>query len=181
MNRRRFLTTLGVSAGATSLALGSGAYTTVSAQRTVSVDVADDFRAFLRLEPLTKRGMDDDPTGRSGTPGRSVAFDIPGIRDGENTAASGIAPDSVYEFRGLLEVINQGTQPVTLWSEYNGELADVTLVDSDGDVLRSDPPTLDVGGDGLDVGLQIDTRGTETREYDETITIIAERVGGNRD
>ena len=47
MNRRRFLTTLGAAAGTTSLTLGSGAFTTVSAERTVSVDVADDFVATL--------------------------------------------------------------------------------------------------------------------------------------
>jgi hypothetical protein len=180
MNRRRFLTALGTSAGATSLVLGSGAYTTVSAQRTVSVNVADDFRAFLQLEPLTKEGINDEPTGRSETPGRTVVFDIPGIRDGENPDASGVAPDSIYEFRNLLEITNQGTQPVTVRSEYNGELADVVLVDADGDVLRSDPPTLDVGDDGINVGLQINTHGAETKEYDETITIIGERVGGNR-
>lgn len=180
MNRRRFLTAIGASAGAASLVLGSGAFTTVSAQRTVSVDVADDFRAFLRLEPLTKGGINDESTGRSGTAGETVSFDIPGIRDGENPHAAGVGPDSVYEFRGLLEVINQGTQPVTVRSEYDGDLADVALVDDSGGVLRSAPPTLDVG-DGIEVGLQIDTHGAETGEYDEMLTVVGERVGGNRD
>jgi hypothetical protein len=180
MNRRRFLTTLGAAAGTTSLTLGSGAFTTVSAERTVSVDVADDFRAFLRLEPLEQGGIDGEPTGRSGTAGQTVTFDIPGLREGENSDAAGVAPDSVYEFRGLLQVVNQGTQPVTVRSEYDGRLSDLALIDGDGDALRSDPPRLDVG-DGIETGLLIDTHGATTGEYDETISIVGERVGGNRD
>jgi hypothetical protein len=69
---------------------------------------------------------------------------------------------------------------VTIRSAYDGELADIALVDDSGAVLRSDPPILDVGDD-IKVGLQIDTHGSETGQYDETLTIIGERAGGNRD
>lgn len=179
MNRRRFLTALGASAGASSLAIGSGAFTTVSAERTVSIDVADDFRAFLRLEPLAKEGLDGEVTGRSSTAGQTVTFDIPGHGDGENPNASGVGTDSVYVFRGLLEIMNQGTQPVTVQSEYDGDLENVAMINDDG-IIRQDPPTLNVG-DAIEVGLHIDTHGNDTGGYDETLTIVGERVGGNRD
>jgi hypothetical protein len=180
MQRRTLLTSLGLVTAGSVAATGTGAFTTVRAKRTVSVEVADDFRALLRLEPLERKGIDGEPTGRSGTAGKTVTFDIPGDGDGETNDAAGVAPDSVYEFCGLLQVVNQGTQPVTIRSAYDGELGDIALVDDSGAVLRSDPPILDVGDD-IKVGLQIDTHGSETGQYDETLTIIGERAGGNRD
>jgi len=186
MNRRRFLSTLGAAAGAGTLALGSGAFTSVEAERTVAVDVADDDRAFLRLEPIVDDGVDGDgdgeadPTGRSFTNGETVGFELPGDEDGENPDAAGVGIDSVYEFGDLLMVVNQGTQPVTVHSTYDGSaLADLALLGTDG-VLRDDPPTLDVG-ESLDAGLLVDTHGSDVGSFDETLTVVAERVGGNQD
>lgn len=179
MKRRSFLTAFGASVGATGLTLGSGAFTTVSAERTISVRVADDFRAFLRLEPIPNEGIHGEITERSSTAGRVVSFEIPGDGDGENTNSGGVAADSVYEFHNLLQVINQGTQSVRVYSTYDGSLTDIALVNKNG-VLRNNPPALAVG-DTTNVGLQLDTHNSVPGEYDEDITIVAERVGGNRD
>jgi len=180
MNRRRFLAGAGTLAGAGSLALGTGAFTSVSAERSVSIAVADDFRAFLRLEPIEVSGIDGERAGRSTTAGSEVAFDIPGTDDGENPDAGGVGVDSIYEFHDLLEVVNQGTQPVAIYSEYDGDaLADLALV-TDAGVVRQNRPVLGVG-ESLAVGLYIDTTDATTGDYDETLTIVAERSGGNRD
>lgn len=173
MKRRKLVTALGAAVGSGGLVLGSGAFTTVSAKRSVTVDVADDDRAFLRLEPLTDEGIDGDWTGRSYSNGQTVAFDIPGDEDGENSNTEGVGVDSVYEFHDLVEVVNQGTQPVKLYSTYNGSLADLALVNDNG-ILRDDPPTLGTG-DSIDVGLYIDTHGTSTGEFDEALTIVADQ------
>lgn len=180
MRRRRFLASVGTLASAGGFALGTGAFTSVSAERTVKVAVADDFRAFLRLEPLTDEGIDDKPTGRSSTGGSVVTFNIPGYDGGENQDAGGVGIDSKYEFHDLLQIVNQGTQPVTVVSQYDGDnFEELALVTDDGRLSES-PPTLDVG-DGVQVGLYLDTHGTTTGKYEETLTIVAERVGGNRD
>ncbi|WP_336136871.1 hypothetical protein [Natronomonas amylolytica] len=180
MKRRRFLAGAGALAGASGLTIGSGAFTSVSAERSVSIAVTDDYGAFLRLKPLTDAGIDSDPTGRSSTPGDKVRFDIPGVYGGENQEAEGVAPDSVYEFHDLLRIKNQGTQEVTVQSEYHGgALEELALVTDEGR-LSEDPPSLQVG-DSIDVGLYIDTHGSDTGDYDETLTIVAERAGGNRD
>lgn len=174
MKRRRFLAGAGGLAAAGGAALGTGAFTGVEAERSVSLAVADDDRAFLRLEPLVKEGRNGETTGRSYSNGRVVGFDIPGDEAGESPDAEGVGIDSVYEFHDLVMIVNQGTQPVQLQSNYTGStLADLALVTDDG-VLKNDPPVLDVG-DSIDVGLYIDTHGSTIGEFDETLTIIADQ------
>lgn len=174
MKRRRFLAGAGGLVAAGGAALGTGAFTSVGAERRVSISVADDDRAFLRLEPLVNDGVNDDPTGRSRTFGQTVSFTIPGTGSGESQSAKGVGLDSVYEFHDLLRVANQGTQPVRIHSSYDGDsLADLALVDDSG-VLRDRPPILDVG-DSIDVGLYVDTHDSTIGEFDETLTIIADQ------
>ena len=180
MRRRRLLASVGGFAVAGSAVLGTGAFTSVEAERSVSIAVADDNRAFLRLEPISRDGINQKLTQRSYSAGESVGFEIPGNGNGENSDAEGVGVDSVYEFHELLKVHNQGTQPIQLNSTYDGDnLADLALVNDDG-VLGDDPPTLSVGA-SINVGLSIDTHGSEIGEFDETLTIVAERVGGNQD
>lgn len=171
MKRRRILAGVGALASAGGLGLGSGAFTNVSAERNVSIDVTDDNRAFLRLEPITDEGLNDDSTLRSVSDGSTVTFQIPGSGSGES-GADGVGTDSTYEFHDLLKIQNQGTQPVEIDSEYGGDvLADLALV-TDSGLLRDDPPLIDTG-DSVDVGLYIDTHGVDTGDYDVTLTINA--------
>lgn len=172
MRRRKFLAGASGLAAAGGTALGTGAFTSVEAEPSVSVATEDDDRAFLRLEPLVKDGIDGDSTLRSTSDGEVVVFNIPGVGDGENSDAQGVGIDSIYEFHDLLTVINQGTQPVQLYSTYAGtELTNLALVSDDG-ILRNDPPILDVG-DSVDVGFLIDTHGSSVEKFDETLTIVA--------
>lgn len=53
MSRRKFPPTPGVTVTGTSAAVGSGAFTSVSADRTVTVSVAGDEQAYLGLEPAS--------------------------------------------------------------------------------------------------------------------------------
>jgi hypothetical protein len=182
MKRRSLLASVGALTGAGGLTIGTGAFTSVSAERSVSIAVASDQEAFLRLEPIKDSGIDGNATGRSINPGNQVQFHIPGKLDGENDDSEGVGIDSVYEFHDLLRIENHGTQSVTVQSEYAGtELNELALVTDDGRLSEMENlPTLSTG-EGIDVGLYIDTHGSDTGEYDETLTIVAERVGGNRD
>jgi hypothetical protein len=180
MKRRRFLAGVGGLVTAGSVVLGTGAFTSVEAERSVSIAVTEDSYAFLQMHPISDEGIDGDDTGRSLTSGTEIEFELPGRRDGENQNADGLGLDSIYEFHNLATISNQGTQPVTLHSTYSGSnLADLALVNDDG-VLRDDPPGLNVG-EGIDVGLYVDTHSSSLGEFDETLTIVAERVGGNQD
>lgn len=174
MKRRRFLATAGALTGAASTVFGTGAFTSVRAERSVSISAAKDYRSFLRLEALVDEGQNDESTGRSYTDGDTVEFKIPGHNSGENSAAAGVGAESIYEFHDLMRVENHGTQPVQVYSTYNGnDLSDLALVNDQG-VLREDPSVLDVG-EGVDVGLYIDTHQTEIGEFDETLTIVADQ------
>ncbi|MCG1004315.1 MULTISPECIES: hypothetical protein [Halobacterium] len=162
------------------MALGSGAFTSVEAERSVSIAVAQDFQTFLRMVPNENEGAGGENTGRSFSNGSELEFEIPGDENGESSEPQGVGLNSVYEFHDLATISNQGTQPVRLSSTYNGsDLANLALVNENG-ILRDDPPTLNVG-EGTNIGLYIDTHGSTDGTFNETLTIIGERVGGNRD
>ena len=185
MRRRRFLATAGALIGSGVFSFGTGAFTSVSAERTVSVSVADDDNAFLKL---TQRGSG----GRSYADGNpdTLGLEIPGSRDGDygGTDPEGLGTNSVYRFgsdakhdeRGLFAAKNQGTQPIELYSTQvkNDGVPTVTMYDVDtGERLTEDSPSgsMDVGDQCL-CGLEIDTHGVPVQEdeYDVTLTIHAD-------
>lgn len=63
LNRRNVLIGIGTVAVGSGAALGSGAFTQVSAERTMSVDVAGDANAFLALEAQASTGAVTDTGG----------------------------------------------------------------------------------------------------------------------
>lgn len=190
MKRRRYLTALGGLAGASSLAVGSGAFNFANVERNVSIDVADDAYAFLRLN---ERGSGD----RSEIDGGTLEFNIPGDEEsgyptGNPTDPEGIGTDSVYRFggdaahdeAGLFAVRNQGTQPVKVYStqETTEDLPSVTMYNVEtGELLTesSPSPQLGVGSGPLVCGLEIDTHGVpiQNEEYDVDLIINAIAIG----
>ncbi|MEF8814169.1 MAG: twin-arginine translocation signal domain-containing protein, partial [Halovenus sp.] len=56
MNRRKFLVGVGSAAAAGSAVLGSGAFTRVEAQRSVTVQVAEDPNAYLGMDKCSIGG-----------------------------------------------------------------------------------------------------------------------------
>lgn len=181
MNRRAFILGLGALAGGGSLAASSGAVSSVSADRRLTVETADDNVALLALE---ERGSGT----RSVDDGSVVAFSFPGLRERLSNPDLGLGSDSVYEFDrdasaggtdGLLRIENRGTQSVEVYSEHQTssdlaiELYDVT--DPNDTALRDDPPELGVG-EFVDVGVRIRTFGASIGTFDETLTIVAEAV-----
>ena len=108
MNRRQLLYGLGGLTGASSLTLGTGAFTSVEASRSVSVAVADDADAFLRLAPCDGPNGDYVTTG-----GGTVALDVSASNDA--LLGAGVNADALTVVDDVLEVENQGTQPVGVW------------------------------------------------------------------
>ena len=184
MKRRTVLAGFGSLTASSLLVAGTGAFTSVSAERSVTVETSGDNDALLRLRELGdgKRSTEDD--GR-------VEFSFPGgLQERFDDPDLGLGVDSVYEFdrdaeessrstptEGLLRIENQGTQPVSVYSRFQSEndlemeLYDVT--DPDRTALRDDPPELGVG-DSIDVGFRIRTFGADIDTFDETLTIVAE-------
>lgn len=181
MRRRKFILGVGGTLGS-SLVVGSGAFSTVSATRSVTVATAKDDEAYLSL---SQQG-----TGRrSYTDGQAdqIAIDIPGPDDDDygGTDPEGVGPDSVYRFasdaagdeKGLFAVENSGTTPIKVFGsqDVTAGLPKVKIFDVEtGDVLTEQSPlnSLPVG-ESVYCGLEIDTEGIDPREdeYEISLTI----------
>lgn len=190
MNRRKFFATLGATVAGTSAAVGTGAFTTVSAERSVNINIADDAYAYLRLN---ERGGGE----RSEIDGGTLEFSIPGDDEsgypsGNPTKPEGLGTDSIYRFGGdaahdevgMFAVQNQGTQPVKVYStqETAEDVPSVTMYNVDtGNLLTEFSPSsqLDVGSGPLVCGLEIDTHGVTIRDeaYDVDLIINAVATG----
>ena len=113
MNRRKLLAALGTAVGGSTV-LGTGAFTSVSADRSVSVEVADDSNAFLGLVP--------GDTGLVTEDGGTLRINL----DGTGTGASGVNFDAVTQIGShenpaeshAFKIINQGTQSLMLKMNY---------------------------------------------------------------
>lgn len=189
MKRRTLLAGLASTSAASSMLVGSGAFTSVSADRRVNVEVAADNLALLTL---SERGEGaEENGGRSSMGGGTVSFNFPGVGQQLDKPNLGLGTDSVYEFdqdggaadepnpdNGLLRIKNQGTQSVTVHSEFpddsqiSVELYDVT--DPDKTALRDEAAELDVG-DSIDVGFRIRTFDADADTFEETLTIVADQ------
>ncbi|WP_157501862.1 hypothetical protein [Halobacterium sp. CBA1126] len=183
MRRRTLIAGLGSLTVSSAFTMGLGAFTSVSATRTVNVDVADDNGAFLRLSEIGEGR-------RSYKDGDTVAFDIPAPdeEDYGGTDPEGVGTDSVYRFSGdaahdepgLFSVTNQGTQPVEVYAtqQTTEGVPSVAIYDVEtGDRLTETSPStpLAVGGGPLLCGLEIDTHGVPVKadEYEISLTITA--------
>lgn len=191
MKRRTVIAGLGSLAASSTLAVGSGAFTTVSAERTVVVETADDNDGLLSLSQRGDgTGLHGGRSDEGGTP-EAVYFSFPGTSRQINNPELGLGTDSVYEFdqdsgeaddtspsKGLLRIRNRGTQPVSVHSQFateselDIELYDVT--DPDRTALRDEPAVLAPGED-VDVGFRIRTFHSEIGQFDETLTIVADQ------
>lgn len=180
MKRRTVLGT--ISGGlASSLLIGSGAFSSTRAERELMVEVVDDSEAYLRID-ATSTGI----AGRSGEVnlregGRVATFRIPGPEDDlvAGTDPNGVGLHSKYWFDDLAIIQNQGTNPVSVYSQYNGNLSQIAIYDSSGDktprTSKSEGVKLSPGASFL-MGLYIETGDEEVKQYNESLAIIGKQT-----
>jgi hypothetical protein len=159
VDRRTLLLGMGLVAVMTGMVFGTGAFTQVEAERTVDVDVADDADAFLGLYETTGN--------YTAANGGTVAIQL-----NDSSAASGIGvnDDAVTTVDSVINVSNQGTQPV-----------DVSVGNAPQGINLTGLPATDVGvGDNVTVGVNVSTNpnrpingGTVSSDVQESITINA--------
>lgn len=127
MNRRTLLATLGAAAGSAAFGVGTGAFTSTQADRTATVQVADDATGYVGLSPST--GPNDQFAQQQGGE-LLLEFD-----DSGNNGL-GVGQSSEYKFEDVFTVENQGTQDVFV------SLAPITGI------------PIDSGADGEDVDVR---------------------------
>lgn len=181
MRRRTLVAGLGSLVASGSLAVGTGAFSSTSAERRVSVSVAQDDQALLALDD-NGAGTGPGGLGRSieGDDGRVELF-LPGVGRRNEREHLGLGVESTYEFDrdsaaddpGLVGIRNRGTQTVSVFSRHETdsqleiELYDVS--DHDRTAFRREPAELDPG-ESVNVGVRVRIHSVDVTESDERLT-----------
>jgi hypothetical protein len=207
MKRRQVLAALGMASGGGALLTGTGAFTSVSANRDVNVAVVGDADAYLRLGPCTDTNGNPLPNGDYVTGASDGAMSLDLSSTNGNVNGAGVNSNALSTFDNVFQICNQGTQPVCVDfsvnvpvipngadvpDSYNFEDGDLAVVFYRGndrsdkinvDDLNADRPNafhLDVG-DCQCVGFEVRAFGFETGEdlfADAQLNIIAEAGAG---
>lgn len=172
MNRRQFIAGVGGLTAGGSAVVGSGAFSTVNADRNVSVNVATDQQAYLVLDGISNNFVEDDDL---------VGFDFddevaPSDGGTFDDTGNGVGANSVYEFTELLQIQNQGTDPVVVFGRYTGdELLSLELITGgrQSPLTRSNPSeVLDAPGDFINVGLRMEIGDISPQELETDLSIV---------
>jgi hypothetical protein len=190
MKRRTFVLGLASTAAGSGALIGSGAFSSAEAERTVSVETADDDDAYLALTE-----------GESATDDRSyrdegqLSFSFTGLRERLGGPADtnpgnpeGVGEDTVYRFGSetdgnpLFFARNRGTQTIELYSQQDDKagLPHVQIFNvNTGNLLTEDGTTVTLeSGESVPLGIQIDTTDVDVQEkpYSVSLTIVANAV-----
>lgn len=115
MNRRKLLLGLGSLATLTGGAIGTGAFSTVSASRDAEISVATDAQAYLTLDATDSSSELIGQQSGNGT----IAFDFAGgsVNSSVTPSGSGLNPESTTTVPNAFEVYNHGTETVSVKAE----------------------------------------------------------------
>lgn len=185
MKRRKFMIGLGATAAGGSALVGSGAFSSVKADRTIEVDTAADARAFLLLEP-------EGEGFRSSVSDDKLTFQLPSLeeqdedRDVNEQHPKGLGTDSIYRFAQdagdndppLFRAENRGTQSIRIFGspEENDDKPEVNIFSTNThELLTEENPSEEIGvGADINLGLEVDTHGLDTDKlYETSVTIHA--------
>jgi len=180
------LLALVIIAAAVVLVTATGAFTSVSAERTATVNVADDSEALLAMEPADACGGVGEANGEYA---RQSGGQLEVILNSSSGADGvGVNQNAVTAADCVFNVTNQGTQPVDV--EVIASASDgVTFYESEtydptsnpGNTVQTDEPTANLEGnsknlgvgDTLQVGIEINTRDETLSQSDYSVTIQA--------
>jgi hypothetical protein len=183
-NRRKFLAGLGALASGSAAAIGTGAFTSVEADRTVNVAVADDASAYLSLDDI-----DSSPNSEYvDTSSEEIVLNL----NSTNSGGSGFNANAETRIDDLIQVANQGTQTINVWVTlsggstfdddtlyfYPGDTTDTALNDGEGD--SDDNDVLELGtGESADIGAFVDLGDVSSTDEEITATFHASTKRGD--
>ncbi len=164
LNRRNVLLGLGTMTIGGGAAFGSGAFSQVEAERSVTVDVAEDSDALIALAAGDSAYVNEDDGGL-------IVIDLGSEALGD---ADGLNLGAVTTLTEALSVTNNHDEAVELTIDgVESDGIEVRFEDSE-DGGGIDGSTLDDGAT-LDLDIVIDTHGANAdSQIDETVTVVAE-------
>ena len=142
MQRRKFVIGMGALASGAAAAIGTGAFDSVEAERTVEVSTAGDADAYLGLTGDDQYVGDDSSDSE-------LTIDLGGpTTDG---GGEGFNENAVTEVSGVVTITNQGTEDVDVSIDQTGVQSAIEFELSHSDALTpGDEVELDVTVDDLD-------------------------------
>lgn len=171
MKRRNVLAALGALSAGGAVVAGTGAFTSVSANRDVTVQVADDASAFLRIDD-TGNASSEYVTENGGEFGIDLTSSNPTDAGGQ-----GVNANATTVIADLFEIQNQGTQEIEV------EVTPLSFVDTgSGDTLivlvvpQTSFPSVTLGvGNTETYSLLVDSfPGGTDLQISDTITVTGE-------
>jgi hypothetical protein len=157
LTRRNALIGLGTVAAGAGVIGGTGAFTSVTANRTVNVQTAGDASAALTLEPTDSSNASEYVTApNNGT----IQLDLNGTSD-NSASSSGLNQNAKTTIDDLVKITNNGSQDITT---LNLEITDDSGTDLSGVFAFTKGPNgntnvgnnADItGGNGLSVGSSV--------------------------
>jgi len=137
MKRRKFIIGAGSIAAGSAAAIGTGAFTSVEADRGVTVNVAGDESALLALAPCDTGSY---PNGEyASIQDGQFTLDIPNLNGNAFTRI-----DNVFR------VTNQGTQPVVIYFQEHGGNTVAVDIGAKAEELDTGPYDEGTSGEGID-------------------------------
>jgi hypothetical protein len=125
MQRRQFIAGLGAAASGSAL-VGTGAFSSVTASRTVSVTVANESQAYLGIQ--ASNGSNGYFSSNQSAANGELALDFNDEISDISGSGVGVGQDSQYEFDDVFRVVNQGTQDTYVQvDDVSYDSGDVTL------------------------------------------------------
>jgi hypothetical protein len=154
------------------LVTASGAFTTVTAERTVSVQTAGDANALLGLDGNSSSGNGDYVTTENG----QLVIDL---SDPGDNSATGVNVNATTNISNMINVSNRGTQDINFYvtTTNNNDEVDLVFYDGSGSNITTSGNSITIGsGNNASVGLQIvtDESGPSNSDLNETVTFHAE-------
>jgi len=186
VKRRTAILTLGGLVASGGAAMGTGAFTSVEADRDFAVDVRNDDSAYLALRPVDADGnvvgnLSEGDTDRvPETPEQNRPFSLIDEDTGRiDIAVTALNADAMTVISNVFQIDNQGRNPIDVYVDisYEGEgdgNPDVVEVStSNGNALDDDENPVELGdGNSLVVDLTFDTSGIGPDDaIADTITI----------
>lgn len=155
MDRKKLFFGLGVASGGAAI-VGSGAFSSMQAERGVSVEVVGDDAAYLALEPA------EGANGQYASINENGLLEVQVSDENEAITGEGVNPNSRYDLGNVFQITNQGTQQVGVWIEHDSEYVSFLA----GETVLDDPeaPVFVDSGESLLVRITVDTRNVDSSD-----------------
>jgi len=118
MDRRKFVVGLGALASGSAAAVGTGAFSSVEAERSLSVQIADDSDAYLQFDTDLGNAPDNNYEYAEINDDGELEVEF-----AENDAGGlGVNPNAVTVFEDVFAIKNRGTEPMEISVEFGGDV-----------------------------------------------------------